>query len=69
MYVTRTTVTDEAEIAQAVANGTAFKIANLMYYNYVSPSYLYPISYNGTFPFSIVDDTYYLVILIVSSNN
>jgi len=67
LYVTRTTVTDEAEIAQAVSNGTAFKIANLTYYNYVSPSYLYPISYNGTFPFSIVDDTYYLVILIVNN--
>lgn len=67
LYVTRTTVTDEAEIAQAVSNGTAFKIANLTNYTYVSPSYLYPISYNGMFPFSIVDDTYYLVILIVNN--
>lgn len=66
-YITKVAVTDEGDLNQAVTDGNAFKIANLTYYDYVSPSYLYPISYNGTFPTAIIDDTYTLVILIVSN--
>lgn len=67
VYVTKATVTDEGDLSQAVTNGNAFKIANLSYYDYISSSYRYSLSYNGTFPTSIIDDTYSLVILVVSN--
>jgi len=66
-YITKVAVTDQGDLNQAITDGNAFKIANLTYYDYVSPSYLYPISYTGTFPAAIIDDTYTLVMLVVSN--